>query len=106
MGYSYELTYRAEKDLKEIISYIAHTLGDKTAAARFLDRFEKAVLEACDFPESGETVTNEFLPKGDFRKKLVGEYVCIYTPDDEKKIIYILGIIYGRRDMNEQLKRL
>ncbi|WP_037323055.1 type II toxin-antitoxin system RelE/ParE family toxin [Ruminococcus sp. NK3A76] len=106
MACDYELTDKAAADLDETVRYISLTLGDKKAAADFLDKFEKVTEEACMFPESGELLNNEFLPKGEFRKKYIGEYVCVYLYDKEKRKIYVIRIIYGRRDMTKQLKKL
>ena len=80
MGYSYELTYKAAKDLDDILDHFINDLGSMSAAAHFLDDFERAAQEACDFPKSGETVDNEFLPQGEYRKKARGRvYICVYS---------------------------
>lgn len=68
MGYSYELTHKAAKDLDYFIS----DLGSMSAAAHFIEGFEKAAQEACAFPKSGEVVENEFLPSGEYIKKARG----------------------------------
>jgi len=35
----------------------------------------------------------------------VDNFVILYIPDKEKKIVYVIRIMYGRRDMEEQLKK-
>ena len=42
----------------------------------------------------------------DVRKKLVGNYIMYYLPSKEDKIIYVLRIIYGKRNMDEILAKL
>lgn len=58
------------------------------------------------FPESGTVVTNDFLPDVGLRKKLIGNYVLYYLADCQKEIIFIVRIVYGRRNMDEILRKL
>ncbi len=57
-------------------------------------------------PESGSLVHSDFLQVESVRMKLVGNYIMYYLPDREGMIIYILRIIYGKRNMDEILKKL
>jgi plasmid stabilization system protein ParE len=51
-------------------------------------------------------VANEFLPDMDIRKMVVDSYLLYYTMDEGENTIFILRIIYGRRDVNEILNEL
>lgn len=102
----YKLTKKAEADLDDIVSYIAVELANPKAASDFLDKLENVIEEARAFPESGSAVTNDFLPVTNIRKKYVGNYVMFYMPDFSAKTIYILRIIYGKRNMDEILRKL
>lgn len=104
--YGYVLTRNAVDDFDEIVRYIAHELGNPTAAFRFLDKLKQAIDETCTFPESGSRVINEFLSGYTVRSKLVGSYMMYYLADSETKTISILRIVYGRRDLNEILRKL
>lgn len=106
MGYSYELTHKAAKDLDNILDYFISDLGSMSAAAHFIEGFEKAAQEACAFPKSGEVVENEFLPSGEYRKKLVGDYVCVYTADHESRKITFIALFYGKMNADERFKAL
>lgn len=46
---------------------------------------------------------NAFLPNGTVRKKLVGSDMLYYFPDREDERIYILRVLYGRRNLDELL---
>jgi plasmid stabilization system protein ParE len=100
------LAQRAADDLNEIVSYLAVELDNPSAAAKFLDRLHGAIENICTFPESGARVLNEFLPNESIRKVLVDHYVLYYLPNAEAETIYVLRIIYGRRNMDEILKSL
>ena len=100
------LTKRAESDLDGIVSYITVDLANPQAASDFVDKLQDTIEEARAFPESGSIVHNEFLQIENVRKKLVGNYIMYYLPDTGEKIIYILRIVYNKRNMDEILKKL
>lgn len=102
----YQLTQTANVDLDEIVSYIAVELANLQAASDFVDKLQDAIEEARSFPQSGLPVGNEFLADKEVRKKLVGNYIMYYMPDYAKKTVFILRIIFGRRNMDEILRRM
>lgn len=104
--YGFKLTQKAEADLDDIVSYLAVDLANPQAASNFVDKLQGAINEACSFPESGAPVVNEFLPETKVRKKLVGNYVLYYLPEREEQIIYVLRIVYGRRNLDEILRQM
>ena len=104
--FGYRLTKRAESDLDGIVSYITVDLANPQAASDFVDKLQDTIEEARAFPESGSLVHNEFLQIGNVRKKLVGNYIMYYLLDIGENIIYILRIVYGKRNLDEILKKL
>lgn len=104
--YQYRLSKRAEQELDDILSYIAVELSNPKAAYNWADSFEKAVDEACFFPESGMPIHNEFLSIMEVRKKIIGNYIMYYLPVPEEETIYILRIVYGKRNIDEILRVL
>lgn len=104
--YQYRLTKKAEDDLEAIVSYLAVELSNPQAAADFVYKLKKAIDEARSFPESGSPVSNEFLSPAEVRKKLIGSYILYYLPVHEDKMIYIIRIVYGRRNIDEILRQL
>lgn len=104
--FGYRLTKRAESDLDGIVSYIAVFLANPQAASDFVDKLQDNIEEARAFPESGSLVHNEFLQLESVRKKLVGNYIMYYLPVMGEEIIYVLRIVYRKRNMDEILKKL
>ncbi|MDO5785827.1 MAG: type II toxin-antitoxin system RelE/ParE family toxin [Eubacteriales bacterium] len=104
--FQYQLSQKAEADLDDIVSYIAIELLNPQAASDFVDKLQKVIDEACSFPESGSPVNNEFLSSTKVRKKLVGNYIMYYLPVMDEKMVYIVRIIYGKRNMDEILLQL
>ncbi len=104
--YRYQLTKRAESDLDEIIAYIAHELSNPQAASDFIDKLQKQIEEVRFFPESGSLVHNQFLQIENIRKKRIGNYIMYYISNSKEKMIIILRIVYGKRNMDEILEKL
>ena len=104
--YEYQLTKRAESDLNSIVSYIAVELANIKAAANFLDELQVVIDEIRMFPESGFLVENEFIKIENIRKKLIGNYIMYYFFNQSEKLIYILRIVYSRRNIDEIIKKM
>lgn len=105
--YQYRLSQKAADDLDGIVSYIASELSNpQAAAADFLSRLEKVIDEIRSFPESGAPVNNEFLSNTKLRKKTVGSYLLYYLSVPETETVYIVRIVYGKRNMEEILRQL
>ena len=104
--YQYRLSQKAEADLDGIVSYIAVELSNPQAASDFVDKLGKVIDEIRSFPESGSYVNNEFLSDTDIRKKLISSYIMYYLPVKEEKMIYVVRIVYGKRNMEEILREL
>lgn len=104
--YQYRLSQKAADDLDGIVSYIASELSNPQAAADFLGRLEKVIDEIRSFPESGAPVNNEFLSNTKLRKKSVGSYLLYYLSVPETETVYIVRIVYGKRNMEEILRQL
>lgn len=104
--YQYRLSQKAADDLDGIVSYIASELSNPQAAVDFLSRLEKVIDEIRSFPESGAPVNNEFLSNTKLRKKPVGSYLLYYLSVPETETVYIVRIVYGKRNMDEILRQL
>lgn len=104
--WDYRLAEKAAADLDSIIGYITVELANPKAASNFADKLQAAIDEVRSFPESGSLVVNEYLPAAKVRKKLVGNYILYYLPDPTEKIIFVLRIVYGRRNMDEILRQI
>ena len=104
--YSYRFTERAEQDFDEILRYMSVDLVNPIAA----QNLGKKVFEKIDivraFPDSGTLVDNEFLADKMVRKLPVDNYVIYYKPHYDEKVISIIRIVYGKRNLDEMLKTM
>ena len=71
-----------------------------------MNELDQCIERLCIFPESGKLVFDEYLPGIHVRRKIVGKYILFYQVLKEEKVIRILRIVYGRRDMDEVLKHM
>lgn len=104
--FNYRLSKKAEEDLDNIISYIAVELSNKKAATDFIKKLQNSIEQVCLFTESGAPVNNDFIFDIDIRKKIIDNYIMYYLPDLSKKIIYIVRIVYSKKNMDEILQQL
>ncbi len=104
--WGYQLTQKADADLDDIEGYMAVELANPKAASDFVDKLQEVIEEAWSFPESCSPVVNEFVPATEVRKKLVANYIMYYLSDSAEKMILVLRIVYGRRNVDEILRQL
>lgn len=104
--YSYRFTEKAEQDFDEILQYISVDLVNPTAAQNLGRKvFEKIDIVRA-FPDSGALIDNEFLSDKTVRKLSVDNYVIYYKAHYDERIISILRIVYGKRNLDEILKTM
>ena len=85
MIYEVELSEQADSDLREIFEYIAFELSLDTMPERYR-KYEK---------EPWKSRGLRVLP--------VDNYVVLYIPDSDKKVVTILRVMYAGRDIDNQL---
>lgn len=104
--FKYEFTDSASRDLDEILSYVSYELKNPQAAKDLLDGIKAEINNICSFPFSGEEVKNEFVILQGVRRVTVGNYNLYYYPNESKRTVTVLRIIYGKRDLNYILRDL
>ena len=102
----YNITEKAETDIDEVIEYISVSLCNPQAANDLLDEIEKAIGNALTFPEMYQLLDNELASREDLRKIHVGNYVLVYSYDQNNAIITILRFVFGRRNLERLLSEL
>lgn len=98
MASSYSIIYApsAGRDLEEIREYITREFYDSETANRQVNRIVKAVNTIAFFPKMYR------IRRKDTGMRIcpVDNYLITYYVDDERHVINISHIIYGRRDIN------
>ena len=104
--YKYCFTKKAEADLDAILSYMVNDLCNAKAAKDFYNKIFGQLNNVCRFPDSGVLVDSEYLADKSIRRLLVDNYTVYYKCDDEACVIYIVRLIYSRRNFNEIVNTL
>ncbi|WP_187759771.1 type II toxin-antitoxin system RelE/ParE family toxin [Thiospirochaeta perfilievii] len=99
--YKINLTQKAYGDLRDIYSYIKEELHTKSSALKVIDEIENRIMLLKDYPEIGTFVKDEVLLKKGYRKLIVNNYIALYLIDDNRKIVNIIRVVYGKRDYLE-----
>lgn len=98
MKYKIEITQEAERDFENIFTYISETLCNRKAAISMISLLDKNIRVLKDMPNSYPTAKDTYLKKMGIRFFAVKNYIVFYTVDDEEGKVYIVRILYGRRN--------
>ena len=103
MIYEVELSEQADSDLREIFEYISFELQSPENASGQLDRLEGQILSLDTMPERYRKYEKEPWKSRELRVLPVDNYVVLYIPDSDKKVVTILRVMYAGRDIDNQL---
>lgn len=105
MSYSVKISEQANSDLREIFEYIAFELQSFQNAEGQLSRLEKNILSLDHMPERFRRYSEEPWLRRGLRIMTVDNYCVFYIPDLEKKIVNIIRVLYGGRDIDTELAK-
>ena len=88
--YEVKLTGKAQRQLQEIVRYIAEDLQEPATAERMLDSMEK----------------EEPWHSAGIHKMPVKNYLVYFWVDEPSKKVQITAIVYGRRDQRSVLQNM
>ena len=103
MIYEVEVSEQADRDLREIFEYIAFELQSPENAIGQLNRLEEQILSLDAMPKRYRKYEKEPWKSRGFRVLPVDNYVVLYIPDSDKKVVTILRVMYAGRDIDNQL---
>ena len=101
MAYKLLITKEANNDINEIIGYIVNILKNPIAAGNLLDDIEKSYTVISDNPSAFSLCNDSRLRNDGYRKIIVKNYIVFYKVNEEQKTVYIMRVIYGRRDYSK-----
>ncbi|MDR1069279.1 MAG: type II toxin-antitoxin system RelE/ParE family toxin [Gracilibacteraceae bacterium] len=105
MAYKYtvRLAQSAERDIDEILAYIAETLQNPKAAADLADELDARFETLESQPLMFELSVNVRLRRRGYRRFPVKNYVVFYQVDEAAKAVIIARVFYGRQDYERLL---
>ena len=96
--YELEVALRAKSDLQGTYEYIATTLEAPLAALAFLDDVDTCYVRLKENPYLYEQCREPRLRREGYRRAVIGNYILVYRPLDETKIVEVHRIFYGQQN--------
>ena len=103
MNYELRLSTTADSDLRSIFEYIAIDLKSVQNAKGQLDRLEKGISSLAQMPERFRIYEKEPWQSRNLRVMPIDNYLVFYIPDCLRRIVTVLRVMYGGRDVDKQL---
>ena len=103
MIYEVEVSEQADRDLREIFEYIAFELQSPENAIGQLDRLEEQILSLDAMPKRYRKYEKEPWKSRELHILSVDNYVILYIPNSDKKVVTILRVMYAGWDVDNQL---
>ena len=104
MIFEVEISEQAEADLRGIFEYIAFTLLAPENASGQLDRLENGILSLEQYPMRHRAYEKEPWHSRGLRVLPVDNYVVLYIPNEETKVVTVIRVMYGGRNIDKELK--
>ncbi|MCM1545531.1 MAG: type II toxin-antitoxin system RelE/ParE family toxin [Clostridiales bacterium] len=103
---TYEINYRpeAQADLIDTVRYISGKLKNTTAVQKIAKDIKTAIEELANDPH----IYPVYFPlqplKHEYRKFVIDNYIIFYTVEEREKVVTVFRVIYGKRNLTQQLK--
>ena len=105
MTYRVELSAEGNDDLRKIYEYIAFGLGISDSAKAQIRRLEERIYALETMPERHRRYEKEPWRTRGLRLMPVDNYVVFYIPNDERRVVNVVRIIYGGQNIAAQLEQ-
>lgn len=106
MSFEIIITPDAEADLFEIRDYIANTLQAPGVALQYIRGIRTEMQGLTYMPESIAPVEREPWRSRGVRRLLAKNFYIYYRPENATGRVYILNVIYAKRDQLRALKNM
>ena len=103
MKWTVNYTTTAEKDLRCIYEYIANTLCAPDTAKKLVRKIMDEILSLDEMPNRYAKYDKKFSNSKELRFFSVRNYIVFYHTDEKIKTVTIIRIMYGGRDIENQL---
>ena len=104
--YEVKITEPAQRQLQEIVRYIAGDLQEKRTALWMLDTLEKEILSLSTLPNRVALTEEEPWHSAGIRKLPVKNYLVYFWVNEVQKQVQITAVVFGRRDQRNVLQNL
>ena len=103
MKYRIRYAETAKQDLTDITFAIYERSKDVDTALNFSTKLKASVRHLDEFYMSGEPIRDRNLIEYNYRYVLCGDYLSIYSVNDELKTVWIEAVLNGKSDYIKKL---
>ncbi|MCR4962406.1 MAG: type II toxin-antitoxin system RelE/ParE family toxin [Firmicutes bacterium] len=102
-SYRIIVTPDAQADLAELRDYIANTLSAPGTALAYVRAVRQEIASLAEMPARCKLLEDEPWHSYGFRRLPVKNFYVYYRIDEPANIVYVLNVIYARRDQSNVL---
>lgn len=100
------ITPDAESDLMELRNYISDVLLARETAKTYIQAIKEEIASLVTMPARYKPVDEEPWHSLGIRKFIVNNFYVYYRVDTSTMLVYILNVIYARRDQLRALEQI
>jgi plasmid stabilization system protein ParE len=97
MAYQVIISPAASAEIEAQVHYIAFEKQMPETAARWNDRVHRAIATLSYFPLRHEFAPENSYRSYDIRRLIIGNYLALYTIDEAKQTVHVIGFRHGAR---------
>ena len=101
--YSVNVTNYAYKQLSEISEYISEVLFSPETAKKWLIKMRKEISELSIFPSKFILIDEEPWKSREIHRMSVDNYNLYYTINETSSEVWVVAVVYARRNQKQQL---
>ena len=105
-SYKIILTPDAEEDLVELRNYIADVLLARDTARNYIRTIRKEIGSLSELPARYMPVDDEPWHSRGIRRIMANNFFVYYRIDEDRKQVFVLNVIYARRDQLRMLEQM
>ncbi len=98
MQYQVKLTRQAIEQIRETRDYIANFLSEPETAQRWMENLRREFAKLYTMPLRFPLTEEEPWRTKGIRKMTVRNFLVYYNVDEDRETVWIIAVIYGRRD--------
>lgn len=103
MAWKITYTANARRDLRNIMEYISYELWEPRTAKNVLRKIMGEIYRLDRMPLRYPLFHEEPWRSQGLRFFPVGNYLVFYLPEEKRCTVHVVRVIYGGRDLREQL---
>ena len=105
-SYKIIITPDAEEDLFELRNYIADVLLARDTARNYIRTIRKEIGSLSEMPARYKPVDDEPWHSRGIRRIMANNFFMYYRIDEDRKQVFVLNVIYARRDQLRMLEQM